>query len=387
MDPLFWDDSHHALHRAASRWVEARIRPYADAWEEAGAFPRELYGEAGAAGLLGVHYPEAVGGAGGDVFHQLIVTEALVRGGSVGTAVGLGSHSIALPPVLALGTPAQVQRFVPPVVRGERVAALAITEPGAGSDVAGITCRAERRGDAWVVNGSKTFITSGARADLVTLAVRTGGEGAGGLSLLVVERGTPGFTSGAPLRKMGWWASDTTELFFEDCRVPAENLLGAEGSGFMGIVTNFVGERLLLAATCVAVARLALEEAQRHARVRQAFGKPLRGHQVVRHMLAEMRTQERVARSAVAVAAERVRRAGPEGALSLASEVAMVKNAATEACSWVCDRAVQVLGGMGLMRESLVERLYRDARVFGIGGGSTEIMNELIARWSMEGAG
>lgn len=375
MLPLFWDETHHALRASAGRWVTQHIAPHAFDWEEAGSFPRELYAAAGQAGLLGIGYPEHLGGSGGDVHHKLIVAEALVRGGSVGTAVGLGSHSIALPPILALGNEAQQVRWIPPVLRGEAVAALAVTEPDAGSDVAGLRCRAVRDGDHYVVNGAKTYITSGVRADLITLAVRTGDDAHGGLSLLVVERGTPGFRVGRPLKKMGWWASDTAELFFEDCRVPAENLLGEENAGFYGIMANFVNERLLLAATTVAIARLALDEAERYVHERQAFGRTLWGFQVTRHRIAEMVTREEAARAFVAVVAERSRRGE-----DVTAAVAMAKNTAADACSFVTDAAVQLFGGLGYMRESLVERLYRDARLFPIGGGTTEIMREIITR-------
>ena len=375
MLPLFWDETHHALAASTQRWVERHITPHAAQWEEDGLFDRGLYRAAGEAGILGVSYPEADGGSGGDVLHGLIVGEALVRGGSVGTAMGLGSHAISLPPILALGTAAQKARWVPPVLRGEQIICLGITEPGAGSDVAGIRTRAVRDGDHYVVNGSKTFITSGCRADLAVVAVRTGPERHAGVSLLVIERGTPGFTTGTPLKKMGWWASDTGELFFEDCRVPAANLLGSEGGGFLGIMANFVSERLLLACTCVAMARQALEAADAHVKERMAFGRPLEGFQVTRHRIAEMATREAAARSFVSVIAERARRGE-----DVTVDVAMAKNVAVDACSYVTDAAVQLFGGMGYMRESLVERLYRDARLFPIGGGTTEIMRELISK-------
>lgn len=372
---MFWDETHHALAESAQRWVDRHIAPHAAAWEEAGLFDRSLYAAAGEAGLLGVSYAPALGGAGGDVFHALIVGEALVRGGSVGTAMGVGSHAISLPPILALGSDEQKARWVPPIIRGEQIACLGITEPGAGSDVAGIQTRAVRDGEHYVVNGAKTFITSGCRADVAVVAVRTGPERHAGVSLLVIERGTPGFSTGKPLKKMGWWASDTGELFFEDCRVPAGNLLGGEGAGFLGIMANFVSERLLLACTCVAMAKQALEAADRYVQERHAFGRPLEGFQVTRHRLAEMASREAAARAFVAVVAERARRGE-----DVTVDVAMAKNVAVDACSFVTDAAVQIFGGMGYMRESLVERLYRDARLFPIGGGTTEIMRELISK-------
>ncbi len=375
MLPMFWDDTHHALAQSADRWVARHIRPHAAQWEEAGMFPRALYKAAGAAGLLGVTYPVEYGGGGGDIFHGLIVGEALVRGASVGTAMGLGSHAIALPAILALGSEALKKRLAPAIIAGEKIACLAVTEPGAGSDVAGITTRAVRQGDHYIVNGAKTFITSACRADVAVVAVRTSPDRHRGVSLLVVERGTPGFSTGAPLRKMGWWASDTGELFFEDCAVPVENRLGEEGAGFAGIMANFVGERLALAATCVAMSRLALEEAEAYVQTRMAFGRLLSGFQVTRHRLAEMATREASARAFTAVVAERARRGE-----DVSADVAMVKNTAAAACSFVTDAAVQLFGGMGYMRETVVERLYRDARLFSIGGGTTEIMRELIAR-------
>ncbi len=378
---LFYDDTHRALRDSAQAWVDRHITPNAEAWEEDNHFPVDLHRAAGDAGLLGVGYPEAYGGAGGDIFHSLIVAEALIRGGSVGVAMGLGSHAIALPPILALGTEEQKQRWAPPLVSGQQIACLAITEPGAGSDVAGIRTRAVRDGDHYVINGAKTYITSGLRADLVTLAVRTGGDPDDpasrhdGISLIVVERDTPGFTHGRALKKMGWWASDTAELFFEDCRVPAANLLGAEGFGFMGIMANFVSERLFLAASAVATARIALEDSLAYVAERKAFGRPIQGFQVSRHTLAEMATREAAARAFTATVAERHRRGE-----DVSADVAMAKNMATDACAFVCDAAVQLHGGMGYMRECRVERLFRDQRLYGIGGGTNEIMREIIWR-------
>jgi acyl-CoA dehydrogenase len=326
--------------------------------------------------VLGIGYPEEVGGTGGDVTHMMVAAEELVLAGhSVGTAVGLNSHGIALPPILRLGTDAQRRAFAEPVLAGDKVSALAITEPGGGSDVAALRTRAVRDGDDYVVNGSKTFITSGCRADIVTTAVRTGGPGHGGVSLLVIERGTPGFSVSRKLKKTGWWASDTAELAFEDCRVPAANLIGAENAGFAAIMVNFVNERLFLAGQCVAIAELAYRESVSYARERQAFGKPLTGFQVTRHKLADMATRIAAARalSSEVAAASAAGRGNPAAA-------AMAKNTATDMCSWVCDQAVQIHGGYGYMREYLVERLYRDARLYPIGGGTREIMNEIISK-------
>ncbi len=377
MTYLFETDEHAALRAQVERFAAAEIAPHADAWEDAEEFPLALYAKAGAAGVLGIGYPEVYGGSGGDLSHVVAASEAMVLAGrSVGTTVGLGSHGIALPPILRAGTDEQKQRWIPPVLRGEKVSALAITEPGGGSDVANLRTRAERDGDALVLNGAKTFITSGARADLVTVAVRTGGPGHGGVSLVVVERGTPGFTVGKRLRKMGWGASDTAELHFDDCRVPLANVLGDVDAGFVTIMLNFATERVFLAAQCVAIATLAYRESVAWARERQAFGKTLAGFQVTRHKLADMATRIAAARALTGEVVSRVL----AGDASSAGLAAMAKNTATDMCSAVCDEAVQIHGGYGYMRGVLVERLYRDARLYPIGGGTREIMNEIISK-------
>jgi acyl-CoA dehydrogenase len=374
---LFETDEHAALREQVRRFAAREIAPHALAWEEAGGIPRELYKKTADAGILGVGFPEALGGAGGDLTHGLVAGEELILAGkSVGCAVSLlGSLGIALPPIVKLGTPAQKERFVRPVLRGEMIAALAITEPGAGSDVASIATRAERRGDCYIVNGSKTFITSGTRAGIVTTAVRTGDAGRGGLSLLVIETDTAGFRVAGKLNKMGWCASDTAELVFEDCHVPAGNLIGEENQGFLAIMMNFVHERLALAGQAIAIAELAHQEAIAYAKQRRAFGSALTGFQVTRHKLADMAVRIAAARALTGEVAQRDGRGERVAALA-----AMAKNAATDACSWVVDQAVQIHGGYGYMREYVVERLYRDARLYPIGGGTREIMNEIIAK-------
>lgn len=372
----FETDEHAALRDQVGRFARAEIAPHAHAWEEAEEFPRELYAAAARAGVLGIGYPEPVGGSGGDLGHVLVAAEAMVlEGKSVGTVVGLGSHGIALPPLVHFGTDEQRERFVRPVLEGEKISALAITEPGGGSDVAALRTRARRDGDFYVVDGAKTFITSGCRADFVVTAVRTGGDGHGGISLLVIEKGTPGFAVGKKLRKTGWWASDTAELVFEGCRVPVSNRVGPENAGFVAIMKNFVTERLLLAGQCVAIAELAYRESVAYARERTAFGKPLTGFQVTRHKLADMATRIAAARALTAECTVRHLQGEEDPGLA-----AMAKNTATDMCSFVCDQAVQIHGGYGYMRESVVERLYRDARLYPIGGGTREIMNEIISK-------
>ncbi|MDC3801525.1 acyl-CoA dehydrogenase family protein [Pseudomonas aeruginosa] len=372
----YFDESHQLIRDSVRRFVEREVLPYIDEWEEAEEFPRELYLKAGAAGILGIGYPEAYGGScEGDLFAKVAASEELMRCGSGGLVAGLGSLDIGLPPVVKWARPEVRERVVPAVLRGEKIMALAVTEPSGGSDVANLKTRAVRDGDHYRVSGSKTFITSGVRADYYTVAVRTGGEGFAGISLLLVEKGTAGFSVGRKLKKMGWWASDTAELFFDDCRVPAENLIGVENAGFACIMANFQSERLALAVMANMTAQLALEESLRWAREREAFGKPIGKFQVLRHRLAEMATQLEVSREFTYRQAAKM----PAGK-SVIKEISMAKNFATDVADRLTYDAVQVLGGMGYMRESLVERLYRDNRILSIGGGSREIMNEIIGK-------
>lgn len=373
---LFETQEHAALRREVNRFASRAIAPSASDWEEDEEFPIALYGDAADAGVLGIGYPEHTGGSGGDLTHVLVAQDEMILAGkSVGVCVGLGSHAIALPPIVRFGTPEQIDRFVRPVLAGRAVASLAITEPGGGSDVAGLKTTARLDGDHYVVNGSKTFITSGTRADFVTTAVRTGGPGHSGVSLLVIERGTQGFTVSKKLKKTGWWASDTAELVFDECRVPVANLIGLENAGFVAIMMNFVTERLALAGQCVAIAELAYREAVRYAKERRAFGKEIARFQVIRHKLADMTARIAAARALTSEVATRHVRGE-----YVTSQAAMAKNVATDMCSFVVDQAVQIFGGYGYMRETLVERLYRDARLYPIGGGTREVMNEIISK-------
>jgi acyl-CoA dehydrogenase len=371
----YFDGEHEMLRQLARRFVTREIRPHIDAWEEAGSFPRDLYRKAGALGLLGITYPEAVGGSGGDLFALIAVTEEMMRSTSGGLAAGLGSHHIAVPPILQQGSEALKQRFVPPVLAGEQVAALAITEPGGGSDVANLQTRAVRTGDDFVVNGSKTFITSGCRADWITCAVRTGAAAHDGISLLIIEADTPGYSTSQPLRKMGWWASDTAQLFFDNCRVPAANLIGAENEGFAAILANFQRERLTMAVMANMTAQLAYEECLRYIKERTAFGRKLAGFQVIRHKVVDMATQIEASRAFTYRVAAKI-----NAGLEQITEISMAKNFACQVSDFCTTNAVQIFGGYGYMRESVVERLYRDNRLLSIGGGTTEIMKEIIAK-------
>jgi acyl-CoA dehydrogenase len=372
----YFDPSHQLVRDSVRRFVEREILPDIDQWEEAESFPRELYLKAGAAGILGIGYPEALGGSHeGDLFAKVAASEELMRCGSGGLVAGLGSLGIGLPPIVKWARPEVRDRVVPQVLSGEKISALAVTEPGGGSDVANLQTRAVRDGDVYRVSGSKTFITSGVRADFYTVAVRTGAPGFGGISLLMIEKGTPGFTVGRQLKKMGWWASDTAELFFDDCRVPVGNLIGAENMGFACIMGNFQSERLALALMANMTAQLALEESLKWAREREAFGKPIGKFQVIKHRLAEMATALEVSREFTYRQAAKM-----AAGQSVIKEISMAKNFATDTSDRITTEAVQILGGLGYMRESLVERLYRDNRILSIGGGTREVMNEIISK-------
>jgi acyl-CoA dehydrogenase len=371
----YFDESHRILRESIRKFVQREIHPYVDEWEDAEEFPRELYGKMAAAGFVGLGYPEELGGTPADEFHKIVFAEEIIRSGSMGLAAGLGSHGIALPPILKVGTDEQRQRFVPPVLRGEKIAALGITEPNAGSDVANIQTRAERDGDHYIVNGAKTFITSGCRADIVTTAVRTGGPGAAGVSLLVIETDTPGFRVTKKIRKMGWNASDTGELSFENVRVPVANRIGNENEGFRAIMVNFQSERLAMAVQAMECAQLAYEEALKYSKQREAFGRPLAGFQVTRHKLADMITRITAARALNYSLAARV-----QAGEYLPAEVSMAKNFSCDVCDKAVFDAVQIHGGYGFAREFLVERLYRDSRIMSLGGGTREIMNEIISK-------
>ena len=378
--PDLFGPEHESLRQGLRRFVEREITPHAAAWDEAGSFPRSLYRQAAAIGLLGIGYPEALGGTPADLFHTLVAAEELARAGSGGVQAGLGSHHIALPPILAQGSAALQQRVVPPVLAGEKIAALAITEPGGGSDVAALRTRARRDGDDYLVDGEKTFITSGLRADFLTVAVRTDAEnrGPGGLSLLLVEGDRPGLQR-TPLAKTGWWASDTAHLRFDAVRVPASNRIGAEGEGFKAILHNFNHERLMMAAMACSYAQVCTEEAADWARQRHTFGAALAERQVIRHKLVDMVSRVETARALVYDLAWRLQhRVGD--APALVARTCMAKVAATQAMQFCADQAVQILGGMGYMRGTKSERLYREVKVMMIGGGSEEIMKDLAAR-------
>ncbi|SFQ18069.1 acyl-CoA dehydrogenase family protein [Variovorax sp. 770b2] len=373
-----------ALADTVRRFAESEIAPHVQAWDDAGEFPRALYTRAAELGLLGLGYPEALGGTPASYALKLPAWIALARHGqSGGVLASLFSHNIGLPPVVLHASDAVRNEVVPCVLRGEKIAALAITEPGGGSDVAALRTTARRDGDHYVLNGEKTFITSGMRADWITVAVRTGeGRGAGGISMLLVPGDAIGLTR-TRLTKMGWWCSDTAALHFADVRVPARYLLGNEGAGFRMVMGNFNGERIGLAAGALGFAQACLDEALAWSRERRTFGAALIEHQAVRHKLVDMRM--RIASTeawleAVSAEGDAHEAAGRINAPEWVAQVCMLKNHATQTLQFCADQAVQILGGMGFMRGTVSERIYREVKVMMIGGGAEEIMKELAAR-------
>jgi acyl-CoA dehydrogenase len=373
-----------ALADTVRRLAESEIAPNVQAWDDAGEFPRALYARAAELGLLGLGYPEDLGGTPASYSLKLPAWIALARHGkSGGVLASLFSHNIGLPPVVLHASDAVRREVVPPVLRGEKIAALAITEPGGGSDVAALRTMARRDGDHYVVNGEKTFITSGMRADWITVAVRTGeGRGASGISMLLVPGDAPGL-SRTRLAKMGWLCSDTATLHFDNVRVPARYLLGNEGAGFRMVMGNFNGERIGLAAGALGFSQACLDEALAWARDRRTFGAALIEHQAVRHKLVDM--QMRIASTeawieAVSAEGDAHEAAGRFNAPEWVAQVCMLKNHATQTMQFCADQAVQILGGMGFMRGTVSERIYREVKVMMIGGGAEEIMKELAAR-------
>lgn len=367
-----------------AEFARREVAPHLQEWEDAGSLPRELHAAAAKQGLIGLGFPESVGGSGGDLLDTVDCQEGILsEGGSSGLLAGLFTSGIALPHMVAAaergegheGGSSLVDRFVRPTLAGEAIGSLAITEPGGGSDVAGIRTAAVRDGDHYVVNGAKTFITSGTRADFVTTAVRTGGPGHAGVSLLVVEKGTPGFTVDRALTKMGWHCSDTAQLSYVDVRVPVENLVGHENAGFYQIAEQFVVERIALAVHGYGIAARALDLTAAYCQERDTFGKPLVANQVVRHALVEMRRQVEVARAYTREVARR-HVAGE----NVIAEACLAKETACNTATYVCDKAVQLHGGTGYMHGTEVERHYRDARLLPIGGGATEVLTDLAAK-------
>jgi alkylation response protein AidB-like acyl-CoA dehydrogenase len=371
-------EEHEELRATVSRFVAKEIAPHVDEWERAREFPRELYRRCAELGFLGLKFPEEYGGQGGTHLHDAVWVEELARsGGSGGIAAGLNAHtSIALPPIFNFGSEEQKQRWLVPGIAGEKIGALGITEPGSGSDVAGITTTAERVDGGYLVNGAKTFITNGVRADFLVCAVKTTQEGGHqGISFLVLEREMPGYEVAAKLEKLGWHSSDTGELAFTDVEVPAENLLGAENEGFKLIMFNFAWERLLMSIGAVGGMQRLIETTVAYALEREAFGRPIGKFQAIRHQVAEMALKAETSR-AITYNALRLFHEGHD----CIRDVTMAKLFTQRALLEIADQSLQIHGGYGYMREYGIERAVRDARLGPIGGGTDEIMKEILGK-------
>ncbi|GAB3108824.1 acyl-CoA dehydrogenase [Aestuariicella hydrocarbonica] len=373
----FYTDSHQQWRQQLRKFVAREISPYIDDWEEAGRVPLSLWPKAAELGLLQLGHPEAYGGIseGIDIFHTIVTSEELAQCGATGISSSLMIHGIGLPPVINYGSESMKQTVATAVLAGEQRISLGISEPGAGSDVANLKTSAKRQGDDYIVNGSKTFISGGMRADWLTTAVRTGGDGMGGISLLLIPMNAEG-VSRTPLdKKQGWWCSDTATIFFDNVRVPADQLIGNENEGFLPIVHNFNKERLGIIALSLAAAKICMVEAAEWATERQTFGKPLSKHQVIRHKFAEMLKRINATQAYMDMCAWQMQ----HNALKV-EDISMAKVQATETMEFCAREAMQILGGIGYIRGSKTERLYREVRVMAIGGGSEEIMRDLTSR-------
>jgi acyl-CoA dehydrogenase len=370
-------DEHEALRESIRRFVANELRPHAQEWEDARWFPNTVFTRMAEVGYLGLKYPEEYGGQGGDHVHDAVLAEELSRCGSGGLAAGIGAHiGIATPPIWRFGTDEQKLRFLAPAIGGEKIGALGISEPGAGSDVAGIRTLAQRVDGGYLVNGSKTFITNGVRADFVVTAVKTTEEGGHrGLSFLIVEKGMEGFSVSKKLEKLGWHASDTAELAFQDVFVPEANLLGEENRGFYLIMANFQWERLAMALGAVGSMDAVLERTLEFASERRAFGRPIGQHQAIRHKLAEMAVKLEASRS-LTYHALRLFADGHDALREVTEAKLLSQRSAYE----VADDALQIHGGAGYMREYEIERVARDTRLGPIGGGTDEVMKEILGR-------
>jgi acyl-CoA dehydrogenase len=380
-NPIYYTAEHRAFASSVKRFVEKEISPYVNEWDEAGIFPQELYQKAASVGLLGLGFDAEHGGIpDADAFYVMLAAIEMAKAASGGVHISLMIHSIGTPPIHHFAQPGIRDQVMPQIIAGEKISALAITEPSGGSDVAAIKTKAVRKGDHYILNGEKTFITSGIRADYYTVAVKTDphAKGAKGISMLLVDAHSDGISK-SPLKKMGWWASDTAHLHFDSVRVPAKNLLGAENMGFFVIMNNFNMERFFLAASSYGYALVCYEEALDWAKQRQTFGKRLIDHQVVRHKLVDMATRLTSTRALLEDTAYRLGKPELQGN-ELIAQICMLKNVATQTMQFCADAAVQTLGGMGFMRGTKSERIYREVKVNMIGGGAEEIMKDLASR-------
>jgi acyl-CoA dehydrogenase len=373
----FLIEEHHQWRHQLRRFLDREVMPHAQEWDEAGSMPADLWPRAAEIGLLGLGYPEEYGGIsdGIDIWYKNILNEELARVGVGGVSASLMVHNIGLPPVVNFAHKALCLEVAPAVLSGRKFISLCITEPGAGSDVARLATTARREGDEYVVNGSKTYITGGMRANWLTTAVRTGEEGARGVSVLLIPAGLPGVRRTELKRKQGWWASDTATIYYQDVRVPAMNLLGEENRGFKVIMDNFNHERMAMCAAMEACARVCLEEAVDWAQERRTFGQRLADHQVIRHKIAEMKRKINATQSYLQIVSHHI-----DSGMESAGDIALLKVQCSHTMEFCAREAMQILGGAGYMRGNRVERIYREVRVNAIGGGSEEIMRDLAAR-------
>lgn len=373
----YFTDEHEQLRKTIRKFISKEVTPYIEEWEEAGEFPLSMMKRLGELGFLGLRYPKEVGGQGWDYFAGLIFAEEMARCGAGGFPMAVAVQTdMATPPIMEFGTEDQKERFLKPAILGEKLAAIGISEPNHGSDVASIQTRARREGNEWVINGSKMYITNGPRADFITLVVRTSDDPSyKGISLILVELDRPGITISRKLNKVGMRSSDTAEIAFEDVRVPYENLLGKEGQGFMQIMWELQGERMISAAGSVAMAEYAYELALQYAKTRLQFDQPIANFQVINHLLAEMKTEIEVCKEMTYATAYRF----ANGEVP-SKEISMTKLASAQMAHWVADRALQIFGGNGYMMEYPIQRIWRDTRLHRIGAGTDEIMKEIISK-------
>ena len=375
VDNIYITPEHELLREQIARFIAREVEPFALAWEEAGCTPREVLRKMGDAGLFGLMYPAEHGGAEADALTNLVFAEALSQSTFGGFIITVLVHTdMASPHLHHAGTAAQLATYMPGVIAGRTITAVGITEPGAGSDVAGMRTTAKRDGDAWLLNGTKMFITNGVHADLYFIAAKTT-SARHGMSMFIVEKGTPGFGVGPALKKSGWLSSDTAELVFDNCRIPAANLLGEEDKGFYSVMKNFQTERIALAAMAVGHCTQALKMTLEFVRQRKAFGGALFDKQTIRQRLAMLDAKVRAARSFMYHCAWRVTQAH-----DVVQEVSMLKALTGELVNEVVQTCQQFHGGMGYMRDTAIERLWRDARILAIGGGATEVMLDEVAK-------
>lgn len=377
---------HEQFRQTVRQFAEKEIAPFADEWEEAEIFPRELFVRAGELGILGAHYPEAMGGSGGDYWFSVAKSEELVRGRVAGVTMALLVQSDMATPVIAdLGSEAQIEEFLKPALRGEKIAALGVSEPNAGSDVAGIQTYAKRDGDDWVLSGSKTYITNGTRADFVTLLAKTNPDhGAHGCSFFLVPTEAPGFSVSKKLKKIGNWSSDTAELALDEVRIPGRCLLGEENRGFMYLMQNFQTERLIACTSAVAAAQLLIAEAIQFGRDRMAFGKPIIKREYWQQKFVDLQTKLEAGRSLTYRAAEAYNEERYERKVEVSFEtvklISMAKIFVGESTGEITDQCLQFHGGAGYIEEYPIARAWRDQRLLRIGGGTTETMRYYVAK-------